>query len=87
MSKLHERFSPLAKVLCDRRYDLDLTQQAMADKIGCHQSMIPAWETGRVVPSIIWLPGICRAYGLSAQEIVSILENPAKVPDFSTPSA
>ena len=45
------------------RKELDLTQQAFADKIGMKQNTIAQYEMGRTTPSDAIIFSICREFG------------------------
>lgn len=46
------------------RKELDLTQQAFADKIGMKQNTIAQYEMGRTTPSDAIIFSICREFGV-----------------------
>lgn len=47
------------------RKELDLTQQAFADKIGMKQNTIAKYEMGRTTPSDAIIFSICREFGVN----------------------
>lgn len=47
------------------RKELDLTQQAFADKIGMKQNTIAQYEMGRTQPSDAIIFSICREFGVN----------------------
>lgn len=47
------------------RKELDLTQQAFADKIGVKQNTIAQYEMGRTTPSDAIIFSICREFGVN----------------------
>lgn len=47
------------------RKELDLTQQAFADKIGMKQNTIAQYEMGRTIPSDAIVFSICREFGVN----------------------
>lgn len=47
------------------RKELDLTQQAFADKIGLKQNTIAQYEMGRTTPSDAIIFSICREFGVN----------------------
>ena len=53
------------------RKELDLTQQAFADKIGMKQNTIAQYEMGRTTPSDAIIFSICREYGVNEKWIRS----------------
>ncbi len=46
-----------------RRESAALTQSALARKLGCADTMISRWETGRVVPSMKYATRLWMALG------------------------
>lgn len=57
MTYLKDRLKKLRK-------ELDLTQQAFADKIGMKQNTIAQYEMGRTTPSDAIVFSICREFGV-----------------------
>lgn len=59
------------------------TQQALADLMGCHKSLISKWELGRENPGGISLIFLANALGLSMEELAAQIppENPTPNPD------
>lgn len=49
------------------RKELDLTQQAFADKIGMKQNTIAQYEMGRTKPSDAIIFSICREFGVNEE--------------------
>lgn len=49
------------------RKELDLTQQAFADKIGMKQNTIAQYEMGRTTPSDAIIFSICREFGINEE--------------------
>ena len=49
------------------RKELDLTQQAFADKIGMKQNAIAQYEMGRTTPSDAIIFSICREFGVNGK--------------------
>lgn len=49
------------------RKELDLTQQAFADKIGMKQNTIAQYEMGRTKPSDAIVFSICREFGVNEE--------------------
>lgn len=47
------------------RKELDLTQQAFADKLGIQRNTIAMYEMGRTVPSDAIVRSICREFGVN----------------------
>ena len=53
------------------RKELDLTQQAFADKIGMKQNTIAQYEMGRTTPSDAIIFSICREFGVNEKWLSS----------------
>lgn len=53
------------------RKELDLTQQAFADKIGMKQNTIAQYEMGRTTPSDAIIFSICREFGVNEKWLKS----------------
>lgn len=49
------------------RKELDLTQQAFADKIGMKRNTIAQYEMGRTIPSDAIIFSICREFNVSEE--------------------
>lgn len=60
-------FSTNVKVL---RLDRNLSQAALADMVGCTESLISTWETGRYYPTLNNLIRIAKALKCSLDELV-----------------
>ncbi len=64
----------LCKALIAARKDAGLTQQALATKLRCHQSLIARFESGQRRIDVIEFVVISRAIGVVASEILKDLE-------------
>lgn len=49
-----------------RREELRLTQQALADRVGVKQQVVGRWETEESNPKLIHIVGLVHALGVSA---------------------
>lgn len=56
----------LIKRIRQWRYDHYVTQQQLADRIGCPRNTLQCWETGRRSPGCEALAELCRAMDVSA---------------------
>lgn len=46
-----------------------LSQQAVADKLGCSKQYVSNWERGTCLPAAVRIPSINRIYGLEKNEL------------------
>ena len=56
------------KILLLRR-KRKISQEALADKIGCHQVNVTQWETGKFEPSLIYLICLADFFNVSLDEL------------------
>lgn len=49
-----------------------LTQDALAEKLGLTPSAVSQWETERVMPDITQIPILCRAFGVTSDQLLGI---------------
>lgn len=68
-SELQEKISFQRNVKAIR-LDRDFTQEELARKIGCSESLISVWETGLYLPSLNNLIRIAEALKCSLDELV-----------------
>lgn len=54
------------------RVSLGISQQELADRIGLGRSSVANLERGRQVAALVWVRGLCRALGVSADELLGI---------------
>ena len=54
------------------RKNAGLTQEALAETLGLTASAISQWETDRVMPDITQLPLLCRAFGVTSDQLLGI---------------
>lgn len=59
------------QLIAQRRKDLELTQQQLADSVGVTYKAISRWETGRGFPDAVYLQPLSQALELSITEIVN----------------
>ena len=60
------------------RYDHYVTQQQLADKIGCPRNTLQCWETGRRSPGCETLAELCRAMDVSADWLLGLSKEPGR---------
>lgn len=76
---LDRRRAEIGLVIRDLRKSRDLTQAALAAKLGISQGALCDWETGRRSPAITDLPALAVALKVRAAALAKIiLENIAK---------
>jgi transcriptional regulator with XRE-family HTH domain len=66
------------KLLVQRRKELDLTQQQLADEVGCLQLSIHNIETGKHQPTLAMLEKLCTALKLEYDVSVYVYLRPKK---------
>ena len=64
----------LIKRIKQWRYDHYVTQQQLADKIGCPRNTLQCWETGRRSPGCETLAELCRAMNVSADWLLGLTD-------------
>ena len=52
------------------RVAANLTQQALADRLGKPQSTVGRWEIGAMSPGVDWLPKIAEALGCEVGRLI-----------------
>jgi len=65
-------------LLVQRRHELGLTQQQLADKLGCLQLSVSNLETGKHDPTPAMLEKLCKALGLEYDVSVYVYLRPKK---------
>ena len=56
----------------------ELTQQALADRVGCTRQTILLLEQGRYTPSLALAMRIARVFGRTVEEVFQLEEGEAK---------
>ena len=64
----------LIKRIKQWRYDHYVTQQQLADRIGCPRNTLQCWETGRRSPGCEVLAELCRAMNVSADWLLGLTD-------------
>lgn len=64
----------LIKRIKQWRYDHYVTQQQLADKIGCPRNTLQCWETGRRSPGCEALAELCQAMNVSADWLLGLTD-------------
>ena len=68
----------LVKRIKQWRYDHYVTQQQLADRIGCPRNTLQCWETGRRSPGCEALAELCRAMDVSADWLLGLSKEPGQ---------
>ena len=68
----------LIKRIKQWRYDHYVTQQQLANKIGCPRNTLQCWETGRRSPGCEALAELCRAMDVSADWLLGLSKEPGR---------
>jgi putative transcriptional regulator len=54
----------------------EMTQQALADRVGCARQTIIVLEQGRYVPSLALAVRIARTFGRPVEDVFELVEEP-----------
>ena len=54
----------------DKREQMNISQQALADALGIDQSTVCLWETGKTMPRAKLLPKIARILNCTVDELL-----------------
>ena len=68
----------LIKRIKQWRYDHYVTQQQLADRIGCPRNTLQCWETGRRSPGCEALAELCQAMDVSADWLLGLSKEPGR---------
>jgi transcriptional regulator with XRE-family HTH domain len=66
------------KTIRQLREEHNLTQLALANKLGVTPSTIYNWEAGRFEPKAMQLRAVARAFGVSSDDIELMVEQASK---------
>lgn len=77
----------LIKRIKQWRYDHYVTQQQLADRIGCPRNTLQCWETGRRSPGCEALAELCRAMNVSADWLLGLSKEPGRCQALASPKA
>lgn len=77
----------LIKRIRQWRYDHYVTQQQLADRIGCPRNTLQCWETGRRSPGCEALAEFCRAMDVSADWLLGLSKEPGRCQALASSSA
>lgn len=61
----------LGASILDRRRNLNMTQQQLAERVGVHQTRVSHWERGSRVPTADQLQGLAEVFGVDMQTLVA----------------
>jgi putative transcriptional regulator len=53
----------------------EMTQQSLADRVGCTRQTIVVLEQGRYVPSLVLALRIARTFGRTVEEVFELVED------------
>jgi transcriptional regulator with XRE-family HTH domain len=67
--------------LAQRRKALGLTQEALADRLGCERTTVIRWERGETEPQPWLRPKLCQVLQVTADELHVLLGDVAEIPD------
>lgn len=60
-----------AKRLCSIRRDRDMTQEELADRIGCSRFTVKTWEGGKATPRLDYACAIADVLGCTVEDLVT----------------
>jgi len=61
----------MGKFIAELRKQEQLTQKELADKLGVSDKTISKWECGNGIPDITYLEDLCKALGISVNELLA----------------
>lgn len=61
----------IGKFILELRKSKKMTQQELADKIGCTDRAISKWENGRGMPDLSLMRPLCEELGITINELIS----------------
>lgn len=70
----HATFATRLRVVRAQRPEI--TQQTVAEQLGCSQNAISKWEKGMSQPSADHIAGICDLFGVSADYLIGRTDSP-----------
>jgi len=74
--KLNEiTLKELGALMQKARYDKDIKQDQIADKIGVSSKTISIWETGKKQPGVINLCKYCAALDITLDDLLGVKKN------------
>jgi transcriptional regulator with XRE-family HTH domain len=77
MAKAPRETDPIAldfRPLRQRRRLLDISQAALARRVGVHRNAVSYWEHGRRVPDSLVLVKVCRVLGSPPWELYNVVD-------------
>ena len=70
MNRTEDLNTKIGTWLKEKRTEKNLSQQAVADRMGCTRTAIHYWESGKRTIYAVNLLDYCKAIGVNADELV-----------------
>ncbi len=64
------RPSTTGKFISQKRKELNLTQEQLAEKLGVSNKTVSKWETGKCMPDYAVVKSLCRELGVTVAELI-----------------
>lgn len=58
--------------ICEGRKALGLTQEQLGTILGVSPQAVSKWEKGQTLPDLLLIPQLCRALGISADDLLGV---------------
>lgn len=62
--------STTGKFIAQKRKELNLTQEQLAEKLGVSNKTVSKWETGKCMPDYAVVKSLCRELGITVAELI-----------------
>jgi transcriptional regulator with XRE-family HTH domain len=74
----HPGETPVQTVIKNNRLRLGLSQEALAQRVGCDRSTIAAYESGKIVPSLPMAQKLAKEFGITLDALTA--DSPPRAP-------
>ncbi|MBQ4194196.1 MAG: helix-turn-helix transcriptional regulator, partial [Clostridia bacterium] len=62
----------IGKNIRKARRDLDMTQDALAERLAVTESAVSQWESGKTVPDLMTVPALCTVLGVTSDWLLGV---------------
>ena len=62
----------IGKNIRKARRGLELTQDALAERLAVTESAVSQWELGKTVPDLMLIPTLCAVLGVTSDWLLSV---------------